>query len=160
MSLSRQAERDVPKWTCAVSTKVYIRLTFTFLAETRKRLLLRCRHECYLAPVGFHHYILLVPASHASSAGDMMAVNFTPFTTAPISVDAILLIHYRLSRPVLPGVHRLQLRSTIIYCSVATIPFSGPYSCIFASFSLDAAGTAPLAGAATIHDHSIACVNG
>ena len=39
-----------------------IRSIFTFLAETRKRLLLRCRHECYLAPVGFHHYILLVSA--------------------------------------------------------------------------------------------------
>ena len=107
-----------------------IRSIFTFLAETRKRLLLRCRHECYLAPVGFHHYILLVSAAHASSAGDMMAVRLTPFTTASISVDAILLIHYRLSRPVLPGVHRLQLRSTIIFCSVATIPLSGPYSCI------------------------------
>ena len=29
---------------------------------------------------------------------------------------------------------------TIIYCSVATIPLSDPYSCIFASFSLDAVG--------------------
>lgn len=89
-----------------------------------------------------------------------MAVNFTPFTTAPISVDAILLIHYRLSRPVLPGVHRLQLRSTIIYCSVATIPLSGPYSCAYASFSLDSAGTESLAGGATLHDHAIACMNG
>lgn len=61
-----------------------IRSIFTFLVETRKRLLLRCRYECYLAPVGFHHYILLVSASHASSAGDMMAVHLTPFTTAAI----------------------------------------------------------------------------
>lgn len=61
-----------------------IRSIFTFLAETRKRLLLRCRYECYLAPVGFHHYILLVSESHASSAGDMMAVHLTPFTTAAI----------------------------------------------------------------------------
>ena len=111
-----------------------IRSIFTFYAETRKRLLLRCRHECYLAPVGFHHYILLVPASHASSAGDMMAVRQNP-----------------LGYSVVINLPKLQIgvsvcRSTIIFCSVATIPLSGPYSCIFASFSLDTAGTASLAG--------------
>lgn len=36
--------------------------------------------------------------------------------------------------------YRGSLRSTIIFCSVATIPLSGPYSCIFASFSFDAVG--------------------
>ena len=82
-----------------------IRSIFTFLAETRKRLLLRCRHECYLAPVGFHHYILLVPASHASSAGDMMAVHQTPFNYS----------WYGHSK----DFHLRSLRSTIIFCSVA-----------------------------------------
>lgn len=103
VSLSRQAERDVPKWTCAVSTKVYIRLTFTFLAETRKRLLLRCRHECYLAPVGFHHYILLVPASHASSAGDMMAVHQTP-----LSCSLLICNHCSMEHPFIQHHHILQ----------------------------------------------------
>lgn len=97
-----------------------IRSIFTFLAETRKRLLLRCRHECYLAPVGFHHYILLVPASHASSAGDMMAVHQTPLSRFATQYSCEC--------------------GTIIYCSVATIPLSGPYSCAYASFSFDAVG--------------------
>lgn len=140
VNLSQQTERDVPKWTCAVSTKVYIRLTFTFLAETRKRLLLRCRHKCYLAPVGFHHYILLVSVAHASSAGDMMAVLQTPLSRFATQYSCEC--------------------GTIIYCSVATIPLSGPYSCVYASFSLDTAGTASLAGGATLHYHAIACVNG
>lgn len=96
------------------------------VTETRKRLLLRCRHKCYLAPVGFHHYILLVSVARASSAGDMMAVHQTPFNYS----------WYGHSK----DFHLRSLRSTIIFCSVATIPLSGPYSCIFASFSFDAAG--------------------
>jgi hypothetical protein len=56
--------------------------------------------------------------------------------------------------------HLRSLRSTIIYCSVAAIPLSGTYSCAYASFSLDSAGTESLAGGATLHDHAIACVNG
>lgn len=74
-----------------------IRSIFTFLAETRKRLLLRCRHECYLAPVGFHHYILLVPASHASSAGDMMAVPQTPLSVLHPAAPSYIAA-WRLSR--------------------------------------------------------------
>lgn len=85
-------------------------LDLYLLAETRKRLLLRCRHECYLAPVGFHHYILLVPASHASSAGNMMAVHQTPLSRFATQYSCEC--------------------GTIIYCSVATIPLSGLYSCI------------------------------
>lgn len=103
-----------------------IRSIFTFLAETRKRLLLRCRHKCYLAPVGFHHYILLVSVARASSAGYMMAVPQTPLSRFVTQYSCEC--------------------GTIIYCSVATIPLFGPYSCIFASFSFDAAGTASLAG--------------
>lgn len=101
-------------------------VTAPFRTETRKRLLLRCRHKCYLAPVGFHHYILLVSVARASSAGNMMAVHQTPFNYS----------WYGHSK----DFHLRSLRSTIIYCSVATIPLSGPYSCIFASFSLDAVG--------------------
>lgn len=109
------------------------------VTETRKRLLLRCRHKCYLAPVGFHHYILLVSVTRASSAGNMMAVPQTPLS------------RFVTQYPCECG--------TIIYCSVATIPLSGPYSCVYASFSLDSAGTESLAGGATLHDHAIACVN-
>ena len=45
----------------------------------------------------------------------MMAVHLTPFTTAPVLQRRYITIHYRLFRPVLPGVHRLWLRSTIIF---------------------------------------------
>jgi hypothetical protein len=68
----------------------------------------------------------LVSAAHASSAGNMMAVHQTPFNYS----------WYGHSK----DFHLRSLRSTIIFCSVATIPLSGPYSCIFASFSLDAVG--------------------
>lgn len=75
-----------------------------------------------------------ISAPHASSAGDMMAVHQTPFNYSVVINLPILQI----------GVS--VCRSTIIFCSVATIPLSGLYSCIFASFSLDTAGTASLAG--------------
>lgn len=123
-----------------------IRSIFTFLAETRKRLLLRCRHECYLAPVGFHHYILFVPASHASSAGDMMAVRQTP-----LSCSLLICNHCSMEHPFIQHHHILQR---------GDYPAFWPIWLHCASFSLDTAGTASLAGAATIHDHSIACVNG
>lgn len=74
------------------------------------------------------------------SAGDMMAVHQTPLSRFATQYSCEC--------------------GTIIYCSVATIPLSGPYSCAYASFSLDSAGTESLAGAATLHDHAIACVNG
>ena len=38
--------------------------------RTRKRLLLRCRHGSIPAPVGFHHYILLVPSPDGRARTD------------------------------------------------------------------------------------------
>ena len=75
-----------------------------------KQLLLSCRHGWVPAPVDFHHYILLVSVAHASSAGDMMAVPQTPLSRFATQYSCEC--------------------GTIIYCSVATIPLSGPYSCI------------------------------
>lgn len=79
VSLSRQAGRDFPKWTCPVSTKILSARSLPFRPKHANGFYCAVGTSVISPRWVFTTIFCWFRQAHASSAGDMMAVRQTPF---------------------------------------------------------------------------------
>lgn len=126
VSLSRQAGRDFPKWTCPVSTKILSARSLPFRPKHANGFYCAVGTSVISPRWVFTTIFCWFRQAHASSAGDMMAVRQTP-----LSCSLLICNHCSMEHSFIQHHHILQR---------GDYPAFGSYSCIFALFSLGAMG--------------------